>query len=814
MTPIAQVASRRDYAGLFLVTLATIMYEIVLTRIFSVTMWYHFAFVAISLAMFGMTVGALIVYLRPARFPAERLSRQLGISALLFGLTVVASFLTHLAIPLTFERSLVGLWSVLLTYAAIAVPFVFSGICVCLVLTRFPAQLHRLYATDLVGAAAGCLLVIVVIDWTDGPTTVVAIGALAALGAACFLTPGDGPRLCVAALGVVTALALLVAANSAMLARQSPLIRLQWAKGEREQRPLYEKWNSFSRLTVHGRPDHPIAPQGWGLSPTFRRGPLVRQLLLLMDSTAGSWLTAVDGDEATLDHLRYDVINLPHYLRRDARVLVIGTGGGRDILSALLFRQKSVVGVEINGDIIRLVNGEFGAFTGHLDRRPGVTFVNDEARSYLARQQERFDIVQISLIDTWAATGAGAFVLSEHSLYTTEAWRLFLDRLTPRGVLAVSRWYVADRPDEAYRLVSLATAALGVRGVRTPRDHILMLSQVGGPSGLPGGGVATILVSPTPFSREDVDLLEQVSRRFQFPLILTPRAAGDETFAALASGKDISALYAAFPVNITAPTDDSPFFFHSLRLRDLLRGGWRGVDPAGHQINTNAVWVLGMLLVTVLILTTLCVVVPLWLTSERAALRGARPLFVYFAAIGLGFMLVEISQMQRLMIFLGHPTYGLSVVLFAMLLSSGIGSLLTGAVDRSGRRAAAPLALLVGVLAVFGVATPLLIRAFEAATTPGRIAVAIAILFPIGLLMGMAFPLGMRLASARAPALTPWLWGVNGATSVCASVLAVAIALNTGIASSFWTGVACYVTAALAFLAASGRQALERSAPA
>jgi hypothetical protein len=808
MTTTPSVASRRIYAGLFLVTLATVMYEIVLTRIFSVTMWYHFAFVAISIAMFGMTVGALIVYLRPAWFPAERLTQRLGVSALLFGLTVVGSFLTHLVIPFTIGASLVALWSVMLTYVAIAVPFVWSGICVCLILTRFPRQLDRLYATDLVGAAAGCLLVILVIDRTDGPTTVVAIGTLAALGAACFLTAADSQPLRVATLGVVVLLALFVAANAILIARQTPLIRLQWVKGKAEERPLYEKWNSFSRLTVHGDPGQPLPPQGWGMSPTTPHRE-VPQLLLLMDASAGSWLIRFDGRMETIEYLRYDVINLPHHLRPDARVLVIGTGGGRDVLSALLFRQKSVVGVEINGDIIDLVNEEFGSFTGFLDRQPAVRFVNDEARSYMARQAERFDIVQISLIDTWAATGAGAFVLSEHSLYTTEAWRLFLDRLTPRGVLAVSRYYVDGRPDEAYRLVSLAAAALNARGARNPRDHILMVRHVGQQVGnLRWTSVATILVSPTPFSGEDVDLVERVSRRLQFPVVLSPRASVDETFAAIASGKDVSALYAAFPVNIAAPTDDNPFFFHTLRLRDLLRGAWRGFDPAGRAINTNAVWVLGMLLITVLILTTLCVVVPLGLTADRAALRGAGPLFVFFAGIGLGFMLIEISQMQRLIIFLGHPTYGLSVVLFAMLLSSGIGSLLSGAVAGVGRRVAAPLVALVGVLAVFGVVTPLLIRTFDAATTPMRIAVAVAILFPIGLLMGMAFPLGMRLASTGAPALTPWLWGVNGATSVCASVLAVAIALNAGISASFWTGVACYVAAAVAFGMARARPAL------
>jgi hypothetical protein len=297
-----------------------------------------------------------------------------------------------------------------------------------------------------------------------------------------LLAPADGPRLRVAALGVVTVLALFVAANSVLIARQSPLIRLVWVKGSQEQQPLYEKWNSFSRLTVYGDPDRPVPPQGWGLSPTFPKDRRVQQLLLLMDATAGSWLTAVDGDEANLEHLRYDIINLPHHLRRDARVLVIGTGGGRDILSALLFRQKSVVGVEINGDIIDLVNGEFGAFTGRLDRNPTVTFVNDEARSYLARQDERFDIVQISLIDTWAATGAGAFVLSEHSLYTTEAWRLFLGRLKPRGrPRGVA--LVRGRPPRRGVPGRVARHRRPRRGRPEPGDHILMLSQMGGRAG-------------------------------------------------------------------------------------------------------------------------------------------------------------------------------------------------------------------------------------------------------------------------------------------------------------------------------------------
>jgi hypothetical protein len=792
----ALTASRSVYLGLFLVTLATMMYEIALTRIFSVTMWYHLAFVAISVAMFGMTVGALVVYLAPGWFPPAGVGRQLGLSALLFGVGIVGSLLTHLAVPFTFELSLRGLGTVVFTYVVVAVPFVFGGIAVTLALTRFPAQVARLYAADLVGAAAGCVLVIVALDITDGPTTVIATAAIACAAAACFLADA-GPGLRATALLGVIGLSGFVAVNSLRILEQASLLRVTWVKGAREARPLFEKWNSFSRVTVSGDPRQATPPQGWGMSATYPAGRGVHQLWLLMDAAAGSVLTRFDGGLEGIEHLKYDVTNLPHWLRRDARVLAVGVGGGRDVLSALAFRQRSVVGVEINETILDVVNAHFGDFTGHLDRDARVRFVNDEARSYIARQAERFDILQISLIDTWAATGAGAFVLSEHSLYTTEAWALFLDRLTPRGVLSVSRWYYDPRPDEMYRVTSLAVTALAGRGVTRPAEHLIVVRHATGAADgrIAPLGVATLLVSPSPFSPADVDAAEELARRLRFEVVLSPRGAATATFAALAGGRNLPAVYAASPTNIAPPTDDSPFFFHMLRPRDLLGlETWRAA-LRGSLADVQAVGVLGVLLLTVVGLTVLCIVVPLALTSDRGLLAGAAPLFVFFAGIGFGFMLVEISQMQRLIIFLGHPTYGLSVVLFAMLASSGAGSLVAG---RAGGRPAAPLLALVAALAIFGTATPPAIRAFEAATTPARIAVAIGLLLPIGFLMGMAFPLGMRLAARRAAALSPWLWGINGATSVCASVVAVVIALHWGIAASFWTGVGCYVAAAAA----------------
>lgn len=215
-----------------------------------------------------------------------------------------------------------------------------------------------------------------------------------------------------------------------------------------------------------------------------------------------------------------------------------------------------------------------------------------------------------------------------------------------------------------------------------------------------------------------------------------------------------------------------------------------------------AVFLLGALLVTVVGLTLLCVVIPLVLTAEKASLKGAWPLFAFFAAIGFGFMLIEISQMQRLILFLGHPTYGLSVVLFSLLLSSGLGSYATRSVGDPNimRSALSRLAALVVLLAIFGVFTPQVIRIFRGADTEVRVLIATAILFPLGLLMGMAFPLGMKLASSRSGSVTPWLWGINGATSVCASVAAGAIALSSSISTSFWTGFSFYIAALLAFV--------------
>jgi hypothetical protein len=370
-------------------------------------------------------------------------------------------------------------------------------------------------------------------------------------------------------------------------------------------------------------------------------------------------------------------------------------------------------------------------------------------------------------------------------------------------MLSVSRWYLEGQPGEVYRTVTLAAASLRAIGVAEPRQHIAVIRTRPLSHGSQFVGVGTMLVSRTPFTEADVSRLQEQANRLQFDVLLTPTTASDRVLEQITSAQT-DEIVRDFPLNIAAPTDDSPFFFHMLRLRDI---GKVGMLTAGKSTpNMVAVFVLGTLLLTVFGLTVLCIVVPLWFGTDRSALHGNGGLLLFFAAIGLGFMLVETSQMQRLIIVLGHPTYALSVVLTTLLLSSGLGSSMTKGMDGDGLRRSGliRLGMIVVVLSVFGALTPWVVRTFEGATTPVRIMSAVVLLFPAGMAMGMAFPIGMKLANRRAPALTPWLWGINGALSVLASVLAVVIALAVSIPAAFWTGWLVYVMALAAFARCSG----------
>jgi hypothetical protein len=791
-------ATRSVYAVLFLVTLATVVFEILLTRIFSITFWYHFAFMAISIAMFGITVGALVVHLCPAWFPPEKQRQRLGESALCFGLLIVLSAFVHLFCP--FDRTDLQ-WLLLgINFLVFALPFVCSGVCVCLVLSRYPIQVNSLYAADLGGAGLGCLSFFILLSIMDGVSAAFATAFLACLGALVFAGP-SGLRVRAAVTCVV--LATLCAGNALLARQQHAMFHLTTAKGESLPNPVYERWNSFSRLTVRPGVDGPTT---WSLSPTYRGDITSRHYWLQIDACAGTPFIEFNGNPSTVEYLKYDLANFVHYLRPGGSQLIVGTGGGRDVLTGLLFGKERIVGVDVNEDILDLANNAFGDFTGHLDCNPRVRLVNDEARSYLTRLRDQFDVLQITFVDTWAATAAGAFTLTENSLYTREAWGVFLDRLTPRGILAVSRgFHEKDRMYELYRLAALARAALLDRGVDRPEEHLAMVRNVVPPSKLSWGGMALLLVSTTPFAPDDLEEIHRHADALGFEVVLTPAGGPIPDLVSLARGEGVEEVADRLQLDLSPPTDDAPFFFNMLRPSDWVLPG--DVDPAKYP-NLVAVSMLVNLLLVVAVLTISCVFVPLMLTTNRPSLRRHGPHLLYFAAIGLGFMFVEVSLLQRLTIFLGHPTYSLTTILFALLIAGGVGSYLSSRLGIAYGSRFIPLLGLLAAVTVVGLASGPAMRMFEASGTPVRVAVVATLVALAGLFMGTALPLGMRSVAASAPGLIPWLWGVNGATSVLGSVLAAAVALAYGISASYWTGVACYALAVAALIWSCGRNRL------
>ncbi len=800
------------YLAVFMTALSTTALEVLLPRIWSVSMWYHFAFVAIAVAMCGMTGGALLVFYCPVYFRQERVSINLSLFSLVFSISTVVSFLTQLSIPFFLDLSIVGIYSILLIYLVVSLPFFFVGIVTALALTKFPDHIGKIYAFDLFGAAIGCLSIFWLLRLADGPTAVIFAALISSMAAVIFSLDSGSKELRWTSVILSIVLVLFTVGNTIAVHQQSSLLRPIWVNGQFEERPLYVKWSSLARIAVFGDPDAYVTPFGFSLSQSYPADRKVKQLDLYIDSVGSSVIPHFDGNLAAVDYLKYDLPALVHYLRKNASVLVIGVGGGRDVLTALVFGQKSVTGIELNSDMLAAVTERFGDFSGHLDKDAKVRFINDEARSFLARSKSQYDIIQIAAISPSTAMAHGAFALTENALYTIDGWKTIIQRLAPDGILTCT-YFAPQHPAETYRYVALSRSVLLQLGVTDPRKCMVIVKPKGDSTW------ATLLLSRSPLAKSDLKTLTDVTHSLNYDIELSPVSAADPILADIANGANEKAIARQLPTRIDAPTDDSPFFLY------LSKPGQAYAlhsPRAKRGLYATAEVVLFDLALAVVTLSILVMIVPLLAVSPREVYRKALPDLFYFALIGLGFMFVEISQLQRLIIFLGHPSYSLSVVLATLLVSAGIGSYLTNflkstrvknvldsedQIRQSVERAAIySLTLLLFLFAGYGLMTPAVLSHFISSPTPARIGVSIVILCPLGLLMGTAMPFGLRLASNRNASLTPWFWAVNGATSVCASVLAVVMAIVWSISSAYWLGAICYF-AALVTLLIANRQA-------
>lgn len=789
----------RFYVGIFVVSCVTLAYQIIITRFFSVVLYYHFAFAAISLAMLGLTRGAIAVYAKLERYTPERAAAEFARHATWFAITGVGAMVFFLCAPLVLPQGmLVGL--VPATTLAFIVPFTQSGICMTLLLTRLPYSGGGLYAADLIGAALGCLGVIFALLLLDPVSATLWLGAFAAAAGWNTIRSGD-PQVARFASTVAAVLAVLAGIHTGLSASGQPHLGVSWAKGQQQTETLFERWNTYSRVRV--RPYGEDKSFGWGL--THERPEQVEQYYLDIDADAATVITRFDGDFSQLGYLKDDVINAAYLVRPPESVAVVGVGGGRDVLSGLLFGAKSITGIEINPAIFEVLTDKFADFSGHLDQQPGVSLVNAEARSYINHSPDKYDLVQISLIDTWAATAAGGLALTENRLYTVEAWEDFYRALTPGGMLSVSRWYnPEDHRGEFYRLVAIGAEALqriGVSATEMAR-HLVAVNV---------GGIVNVVTLPTALTDAEWQAARARLEGQGFTVLLGPDVAYDSVTSTILSGEADAAFFESMPQNVAPSTDDKPFFFYTARLADVALNPSMVSLGKDKAIVTTLIMVIGALAACVYYIG-----LPFVRLARKVPLATLTPPVVYFSAIGMGFMLIEVSQMQRLMVFLGHPVYGLAVVLFTMLLFSGIGSMTVGKGTPGPLAMTVRVAALIASLLVAGMLTQPVTEWARTEGTDIRVVVSVLLLAPPAFFMGMMFPLGLGVWR-RSGDLLPFFWSANGITSVLASVLGMALSIEFGIANAYTIGSSFYVVCAVMLFVAgrerAGSGAVGRIAP-
>jgi hypothetical protein len=798
--------SRWISLGLFASTFATLLLEIADSRLLSVVTWYHLSFLAVSLAMLGMAAGAVRVFLSRAPRGVEDAIARLPGMAIAFAMAIAASHLINLCIPIpSLTRfTVMEVVTIAAATAVLAVPFYFSGVLVTVALTRTGGDIGRLYAWDLAGAATACLAIGPLLD--SGALNLSSLVLLAAAAAAfagfCFAQATASAVRWRAALttGVLAAAALINGSRPNGIEVAFPKNRSLWMATDTF---AAARWNSHSYVILQ----YPVNENVfyWGPGKLAAQRP-ARIAWMAIDGEAGTPITEWDGNQQSLDWVKHDVTTLPYHLRRGSAA-VIGVGGGRDVLSAIWGGNKDIVGIEVNSAPLDFLGRKHRTFA-KISTRPGVQLVHDDARSYLTRSPARFDVIQMSLIDTWAATGAGAFTLSENGLYTVEGWKVFLGRLTPNGVFSVSRWFAPDNVSETNRLLALAVATLQDLGASRPLDHLLLVSR---------GRTATLLTSRAPFTAGDEAMVRRIAAEEEFTVQVAPSSGGSserlDRIARSVTRAELDAATEDPQFDYSPPTDRRPFFFNMLKpgsfthIYSLPRGGvmWG---------NMRATATLILLFVIATVLVVAIIAAPLvasgWPAMPRRAFAAA---LIYFATIGLAFMCVQIALLQRFSVFLGHPAYTFSVTLFAMILFAGAGSYLSdrvaGALPRPHVLLPLTTALAIGAAAA---AVGPVTAATIGAALPVRIAVVVAFLAPIATLLGFFFPAGMRAVARLTGDAAAWMWGVNGAFGVLGSIIAVGVSLWVGIQTNLIAAALLY--AALVWPLAVLNAAAEEAAPA
>jgi spermidine synthase len=773
-----QIPERTLLSGLALTSFAALLLELSLTRLFSVVLFYHFAFLAISIALLGLGAGGVFAHLLKARLDAIA-TRSLGshlCTANSIVVLLVLEIVLHTRVAL--EVSSGNFLRLTTLYLAAAVPFFFTGLLFSVVFARETPRIPRMYGADLCGGSLACLAVVPLLNWLGGPNTILFAGVALAVAAIIWAESQSARRN---ASLIALAISILIATNYS-----GRLIDVVYAKGMFRDPAWVEfaRWNALSRVEVD------------------RQGPAKA---IVIDADASTYIMNADLSQWRGSVWEHNLMSAPpalaNVLRPHGEFAIIGPGGGVDVLRAVANGSPSVTGIEINPIIANtIMRGRYADYALHLYDRPDIHIHVTDGRSFLRSTPQHFDVVQMTLVDTWASTAAGAFALSENNLYTVEAFREYFDHLKPDGMIAITRWEFRH-PREALRVVSVAMEALHRLGIADPARNFIVASQ----GALDEDGIpVVVLAKKTAFTaQEESVVLAHLDRYNELDALYLPSQPGNNPFSDLIARNDPYAFATGYPYNVAPVTDNAPFFFFTLKAGQVL--GEQGLrDGIDWKVNLG-VLVLFLVLVISVAAVLLFLILPLALKSSRVRERSLSPL--YFIAVGLGYILVEIAFIQRFVLFLGHPTYALTVVIFLMMLSSGAGSLFSRTWLPHTKLAWMPLALVIITLLADVFFLPSRLASLVGLAFTYRLAVSAVILIPLGFVMGMPFPTGLRAlagvnrgrdsAPQSSENLVEWAWAMNAAASVMGSVLAMVIAIQFGLTITLACGATAYFCALL-----------------
>jgi hypothetical protein len=764
-TPWAQV-----YLCVGMTTMATLLLELSLTRIFSVVFYYHFAFLAISIALFGLGAGGVFSYIvagwkTPLYTKLGRISAANAVLVIL-AVTVILA-----------QKKDISNWDLALVYFTTALPFFGAGAVVSLAISETMERVDRVYFVDLAGAALGCLLLVPLLNWLQGPGAIIAVAVMFATAAAIWHSIGG------AVVGRIFSVALALALVAFLIFNHAnKLIDVKYAKGKKLQQETFVKWNSFSRIGL-GTDEN-----GMGM--------------IYIDADASTGIANFDFARLTPIEKHYLLEQgpaLPYAVRPGARTLIIGPGGGWDVARALASGSGDVTGVEINRIIAETIMREkFPDKSRGLYLRPDVHIFVEDGRAFVRRSTDRYQVIQATLVDTWASTAAGAFALSENNLYTTEALADYLSHLTPDGLVAFTRWGF-EPPRESLRLVSLAMEALASMGEGEAWRHVI----VGREGSVQGWGASdTVLISRKPFSDADIARARAHFAVSEMREVYAPGEPEKNQFGEMLRSPNPDRYQRAYPFDITPVNDNRPFFFYTVQPRDLwafLRTASH--DTADYKVNKAVPLLFGVMAVSLLATVLILLLPPFVLGTRLPRQPGVLGFLSYFLFIGAGYILIEVGLIQRFVLFLGHPTYALTVVIFTMLIASGAGSFTSARlVGMHEGKLIKSLGLIAVLAALLALSTSVLLPALVGLPLAAKIAIAVLMIGPLGFVMGLPFPTGLkRLEVWHAPSVR-WAWSLNAASSVLGSACALVCSIYLGLVQTLMAGGLLYL-AALAVVA-------------